>query len=137
MIVPLLYKVPRSLLTVPSVLLRRGTAKEAELLVLRHARLASQVHRREVGLHRAPAHRTPTHLGSDQEQAEGITAADFFRIDTVLGKRLYALVFLEHGTRRLHITGVTARPTQDWAVQQARNPTSDLGPRIARHVLAA
>ncbi|WP_413810843.1 hypothetical protein [Streptomyces sp. OE57] len=36
MIVCLLYKVPRKLLTVPSVLVRRGTAKDAELLVLRH-----------------------------------------------------------------------------------------------------
>jgi len=36
MIVSLLYKVTRKLLTVPSVLLRRGTAKDAELLVLRH-----------------------------------------------------------------------------------------------------
>ncbi|MFE1937107.1 helix-turn-helix domain-containing protein [Streptomyces sp. NPDC059474] len=36
MIVSLLYKVTRKLLTVPSVLLRRGTAKVAELLVLRH-----------------------------------------------------------------------------------------------------
>ncbi|WP_435887212.1 integrase [Streptomyces antimycoticus] len=36
MIVSLLYKVTRRLLTVPSVLLRRGTAKDAELLVLRH-----------------------------------------------------------------------------------------------------
>ena len=35
-IVSLLYKVTRKLLTVPSVLLRRGTAKDAELLVLRH-----------------------------------------------------------------------------------------------------
>ena len=53
--------------------------------------------------------------------------ADFFDIDTALGRRLYALVFLEHGTRRLHITGVTARPTRDWAVQQTRNLTADLG----------
>ena len=36
MTVSLLYKVTRKLLTVPSVLLRRGTAKDAELLVLRH-----------------------------------------------------------------------------------------------------
>ncbi|WP_370592966.1 hypothetical protein [Streptomyces sp. NBRC 110028] len=32
----MLYKVTRKLLTVPSVLLRRGTAKDAELLVLPH-----------------------------------------------------------------------------------------------------
>ncbi|MFE5125755.1 hypothetical protein [Streptomyces sp. NPDC056669] len=36
MIVSLLYKATRKLLTVPSVLLRRGTAKDAELLVQRH-----------------------------------------------------------------------------------------------------
>jgi putative transposase len=54
----------------------------------------------------------------------------FFHIDTALGKRLYALAFLEHGTRRLHITGVTAHPSQDWAVQQARNLTADLGTRL-------
>ncbi|GAA2356124.1 integrase [Streptomyces violaceusniger] len=36
MIVYLLYKVTRRLLTVPSVLLRRGAAKDAELLGLRH-----------------------------------------------------------------------------------------------------
>ncbi|MFF7856876.1 integrase [Streptomyces sp. NPDC007904] len=36
MIVSLLYRVARRLLSVPSVLLCRDTAKDAELLVLRH-----------------------------------------------------------------------------------------------------
>lgn len=36
MIVSMLYKVARKLLSVPGVLLRRDTAKDAELLVLRY-----------------------------------------------------------------------------------------------------
>ncbi|MFF7655739.1 hypothetical protein ACFZCY_38950 [Streptomyces sp. NPDC007983] len=38
-------------------------------------------------------------------QAEGIIAADFFHIHIAVGRWLYGLEFLEHGTRRLHITG--------------------------------
>ncbi|MBB5803394.1 transposase [Saccharothrix ecbatanensis] len=63
-------------------------------------------------------------------QAQGIIAADFLHLDTVLGKRLYVLAFLEHGTRRLHITGVTAHPAQAWTTQQTRNLAADLGHRM-------
>jgi putative transposase len=66
-------------------------------------------------------------------QAEGIVAADFFHLDTALGQRLYAMAFLEHGTLPqppaggapcLHLTPVTAHPTGQWAVQQAREFTT-------------
>jgi putative transposase len=62
-------------------------------------------------------------------QAQSIIAADFPHLDTVLGTRLHALAFLEHDTRRLHITGVTAHPTQTWTTQQPGTspPTSDTG----------
>jgi transposase InsO family protein len=51
-------------------------------------------------------------------------------VDTVLLKRMYVLVFIEHGTRRMHLGGVTAHPTGDWAVQQARNLALTLGERF-------
>ena len=43
-------------------------------------------------------------------QAAGIVAVDFLHVDTVLLRRLHVLVFIEHGTRRMHLGGVTANP---------------------------
>jgi len=63
-------------------------------------------------------------------QAAGILAVDFLHVDTVSLTRLYVLVFIEHGTRRMHLGGVTARPTGDWTVQQARTLALDLGGRF-------
>ena len=236
MIVSLLYRTARTLLSIPGVLLRRDTAKDAELLVLRHEngvlrrqlkgpvryepadrfwlsalsaliprrrwaevfpvapgtmlawhrrliakkwdysarrgrtgrpptaaalrklvlRLARENpqwgHRRIQGelsrlghqiasstvweiLHAAGIDPAPRRSGPGWRdflaaQAEGIIAADFFHVDTVLGTRLYAMAFLEHGTRRLHVTGVTRHPTGEWATQQARNFAADLGTRV-------
>jgi hypothetical protein len=31
---------------------------------------------------------------------------------------LYVLVFIEHGSRRMHLGGVTANPTGEWTVQR-------------------
>ena len=63
-------------------------------------------------------------------QAAGIVAVDFLHVDTVLLERIYVLVFIEHGTRRMHIGGVTANPTGEWTVQQARNLALGLGERF-------
>lgn len=237
MIVSLLYAVSRKLLSVPSVLLRRSSSRDAELLVLRHenavlrrhivrrvhyqaadrlwfAVLASLIpryrwssvfpvnpatvlawHRRFIaakwnyterrrqigrpstraairelvlqlakenprwghrrihgelaqlghrlgastvwkilhtnGIDPAPRRSGPTWRQFLTTQPHAIIAVDFFPIDTALGNRLYALVFLEHATRRLHIAGVTAHPTRDWVTQQARNLAADLGTRLS------
>jgi putative transposase len=63
-------------------------------------------------------------------QAAGIVAVDFLHVDTVLLRRLHVLVFIEHGTRRMHLGGVTANPTGDWTVQQARNLALSFGERF-------
>lgn len=82
------------------------------------------------GIDPAPRRHGPTWRQFLTSQADAIIACDFLHIDTVGLKRLYALVFLEHGTRRLHIAGVTSHPTAAWAAQQARNLACDLDVRL-------
>ncbi|WP_328541974.1 integrase core domain-containing protein [Streptomyces sp. NBC_00117] len=82
------------------------------------------------GVDPAPQRSGPTWRQFLTAQAHGIIAADFLHLDTVALKRLYALIFIEHGTRRLHLAGVTAHPTAQWTTQQARNLAMTLGCRM-------
>ncbi|MBP2337374.1 transposase [Saccharothrix coeruleofusca] len=104
---------------------------QGELARLGHRIACSTVWRipHDAGIDPAPRRGGPTRRQFLTAQGQGIIAADFLHLDTVLGTRLYALAFLEHGTRRPHITGVTAHPTQAWTTQQARNLAADLGHR--------
>ena len=82
------------------------------------------------GVDPVPRRSGPTWREFLTAQAHAIIACDFLVAETVLLKRLHVLVFIEHGTRRLHLAGVTARPTGAWAAQQARNLAMDLGDRL-------
>jgi putative transposase len=82
------------------------------------------------GIDPAPRRSGPGWRQFLRAQAAGIVAVDFLHVDTVLLKRIYVLVFIEHGTRRMHIGGVTANPAGEWTMQQARNLALDLGERF-------
>jgi putative transposase len=82
------------------------------------------------GIDPAPRRWGPTWRQFLSAQAHGIIACDFFAVDTITLKHLYVLIFIEHGTRRLHLAGITAHPTGPWVVQQARNLAVELGARM-------
>jgi hypothetical protein len=61
-------------------------------------------------------------------QAAGMVAAGFLHAGAVLLRRGDVLVFIGHGSRRMHIGGVTASPAGEWTVQ-ARNLALSFGER--------
>ena len=60
---------------------------------------------------------------------ESILACDFFTVDTVWLRRLYVLVFLSVGSRRIEYFACTGSPNTAWMLQQARNLLMDLDDR--------
>jgi len=105
---------------------------QGELAQLGHAIAASTGWEilRAAGIDPAPRRAGTTWREFLAAQAHAIIACDFLVVETVLLKRLHVLVFIEHGTRRVHLAGVIAHPTGAWAVQQARNLAMDLGDRL-------
>jgi putative transposase len=60
---------------------------------------------------------------------EQLIACDFFTVETLTLKTLYVLFFIELGSRKVHLAGVTANPNEIWVAQQARQVMWELGER--------
>jgi hypothetical protein len=61
--------------------------------------------------------------------ADSILACDFFTVDTVWLRRLYVLVFLSIGSRRIEYFACTGHPDTAWMLQEARNLLMELDDR--------
>src|SRR4249919_650697 len=128
---------PSTAAAIRKLVIRMGTDNPAwghrrvqgELVRLGHPIAASTVWQimHDAGIGPAPRRTGPTWKQFLTAQARGIIAADFVHVDTVLLRRIYALIVIEHGTRRVHLAGITANPDGAWTTQAARNLLRDLG----------
>jgi putative transposase len=80
---------------------------------------------RQRGLGPAPRRIGPSWAEFLRAQAQGVLACDFFTVETLWLRTLYVLFWIEHGSRRVHLAGVTANPDCAWVTQQIRNLAID------------
>ena len=78
----------------------------------------------------APRRSGPTWKQFLIARACGVLAVDFVHVDTVPLRRFCALIVIEHGTRRVHLAGITGQPDAEWTTQAARNFLMDLAQRV-------
>lgn len=106
---------------------------QGELVRLGHPIAASTVWQilHDAGPGPAPRRTGPTWRQLLTKQARGIIAADFVHVDTILLRRIYALIIIEHDNRRVHQAGITANPDGARTTQAGRSFLIDIGHRTA------
>jgi putative transposase len=92
-------------------------------------RVAASTIRKILRAHRVPppAHRDESWSAFLRAHAATLLATDLFHVDCALTlRRLYVAFVIETGTRRVHLLGITANPTGEWATQLARHLAVEL-----------
>src|SRR5437764_6917915 len=107
---------------------------QGELIRLGHRIAASTVWQilHDAGIDPAPRRSEPSWRQFLTAQAKAVLAVDFVHVDTVFLRRIYALIAVEHGSRRVHLLGVTTHPTGAWTTQVARNLLMDLADQATK-----
>jgi putative transposase len=101
---------------------------QGELLKLGY-RVSNSTVRKLLRRHRlgpAPRRSGPTWSQFLRAQGRAVLASDFLAVESVRLGVLYALVFLEIGSRRVVFCNATAHPDSVWVAQQARNVAWEL-----------
>ena len=101
---------------------------QGELRRLGHQVAASTI-RKILRAHRVPppVHRDESWRAFLRAHAATLLAADFFHVDCAITlQRRYVAFVIETGSRRVHLLGITAHPTGQWATQIARNLAGEL-----------
>jgi putative transposase len=83
----------------------------------------------KAGLPPAPRRHTQSRRSFLRAHSESMLACDFFTVETVWLQRLYVLVFLSIGSRRVEYIACTSKPNNAWMLQQARNLLMDFDDR--------
>ncbi len=76
---------------------------------------------RTAGAGPAPRRTGPSWGEFLRAQADSIIACDFFSVETAWLRTVYVLVFIELGSRRIHLSPSAAHPDSAWVARQARN----------------
>ena len=132
---------PPTAATIKNLVMRMATENptwghrrvQGELVRLGHRIAASTVWQilHDAGIDPAPRRSGPTWRQVLTAQAKAVLAVDFLHVDTILLRRIYILIGIEHDSRRAHLLGVSAHPTGAWTTQAARNLLMDLADRVS------